>query len=63
MAYHNKHTKARISTALQNDTPKEISSIYRFNEGDCKHYIQALIVRIMKSRKSLGHNQLISEVS
>merc|ERR1711881_785145 len=55
MKYSNKRTKFRIGGTIQKETPAEV-------EEDRKMYLQAAIVRIMKSRKVLKHNQLIQEV-
>lgn len=62
MAYTNKRTKLRITSALQKDTPQEIEQTVNSVEDDRKTYLQAAIVRIMKSRKVLRHNQLMNEV-
>lgn len=63
MAYTNKRTKLRITAALQKDTPQEIEQTVNSVEDDRKTYLQAAIVRIMKARKVLRHNQLVNEVS
>jgi len=63
MEYSNKRTKLRITTALQKDTPQEIEQTANSVEDDRKTYLQAAIVRIMKARKILRHNQLVNEVS
>lgn len=63
MFYTNKRTKLRITTALQKDTPQEIEQTVNSVEDDRKTYLQAAIVRIMKARKVLRHNQLVNEVS
>lgn len=63
MAYSNKRTKLRITAALQKDTPQEIEQTVSSVEDDRKTYLQAAIVRIMKTRKVLRHNQLVQEVS
>ncbi|VDM80599.1 unnamed protein product, partial [Strongylus vulgaris] len=39
------------------------SFIFSHVEDDRKHEIEAAIVRVMKSRKVLGHNNLITEVT
>lgn len=63
MNYSNKRTKLRIMSALQKDTPQEIEQTVNSVEDDRKTYLQAAIVRIMKARKVLRHNQLVNEVS
>ena len=63
--YSNKRTKFRIPGALQRDMPHEnhdTEATHRSVADDRKLYLQAAIVRIMKSRKVLRHNQLVQEV-
>ncbi|VVC31679.1 Cullin, N-terminal,Cullin, conserved site,Cullin repeat-like-containing domain,Cullin homology,Cullin [Cinara cedri] len=62
MEYANKRTKLRITSALQKDTPQEIEQTVNSIEDDRKTYLQAAIVRIMKARKLLRHNQLVNEI-
>lgn len=63
MAYTNKRTKLRITSTLQKETPQEVEQTVNSVEDDRKTYLQAAIVRIMKSRKILRHNQLVNEAS
>ncbi|XP_076240147.1 cullin 2 [Calliopsis andreniformis] len=63
--YSNKRTKFRITGALQRDVPHEnhdTEATHRSVDDDRKLYLQAAIVRIMKSRRALRHNQLVQEV-
>ena len=60
--YYNKRTKFRITGALQRDAPHDAEATHRSVDDDRKLYLQAAIVRIMKSRKMLRHNQLVQEV-
>ncbi|XP_035735673.1 cullin-2-like [Vespa mandarinia] len=60
--YHNKRTKFRVTVALQRDTLHDTEATHRSVDDDRKLYLQAAIVRIMKSRKLLRHNQLLQEV-
>nr|CAI5850645.1 unnamed protein product [Callosobruchus analis] len=60
--YSNKRTKFRITAAVQKETPHEVEQTMNSVEEDRKMYLQAAIVRIMKSRKVLKHNLLIQEV-
>lgn len=62
MDYNNKRTRLRISTALQKESPQELEQTVTAVDEDRKLYLQAAIVRIMKSRKVLRHNALIQEV-
>ena len=62
MKYSNKRTKFRIAGTVQKETPQEVEQTHHAVEEDRKMYLQAAIVRIMKSRKVLKHNQLIQEV-
>lgn len=60
--YSNKRTKFRITAALQRESPQEAEATLSAVDEDRKLYLQAAIVRIMKSRKVLRHNALIQEV-
>ncbi|CAH1163956.1 unnamed protein product [Phaedon cochleariae] len=60
--YSNKRTKFRITAAVQKEMPHEVEQTINSVEEDRKMYLQAAIVRIMKSRKVLKHNLLIQEV-
>lgn len=60
--YVNKRTKFKITAALQKETPQEIETTINSVDEDRKMYLQATIVRIMKSRKVLRHNALIQEI-
>ncbi|XP_019874549.1 cullin-2 isoform X2 [Aethina tumida] len=62
MDYSNKRTKFRITAAVQKETTQEVEQTMNSVEEDRKMYLQAAIVRIMKSRKVLKHNLLIQEV-
>ncbi|KAK9880642.1 hypothetical protein WA026_011881 [Henosepilachna vigintioctopunctata] len=62
MDYSNKRTKFRITAAVQKESPQEVEQTLNSVEEDRKMYLQAAIVRIMKSRKVLKHNALIQEV-
>jgi cullin 2 len=60
--YSNKRSKFRISGAVQKETPQEVEQTHVAVEEDRKIFMQAAIVRIMKSRKVIKHNVLIQEV-
>ncbi|XP_055381981.1 cullin-2 [Condylostylus longicornis] len=60
--YSNKRTKFKITAALQRETPQEVEHTMIAVDEDRKLYLQAAIVRIMKSRKILRHNALIQEI-
>ncbi|XP_059479190.1 cullin-2 [Neocloeon triangulifer] len=62
MSYSNKRTKFKISGAIQRELPQESEQTISAVDDDRKMYLQAAIVRIMKSRKSLRHNDLITQV-
>ncbi|XP_044742186.1 cullin-2 [Chrysoperla carnea] len=60
--FSSKRTKFRITAATQKESPQEVENTISSVEEDRKLYLQAAIVRIMKSRKLLHHNELIQEV-
>ena len=62
LKYSNKRTKFRIAGTVQRETPQEVEQTHHAIDDDRKMYLQAAIVRIMKSRKILKHNLLIQEV-
>lgn len=59
--YNNKRTKFKLIPA-QKDTMQEVEQTRVSVNEDRKIYLQATIVRIMKARRSLKHNQLVQEV-
>ena len=63
LKYVNKRTKFRIANTVQRETPAEVEQTHQAVDEDRKMFLQAAIVRIMKSRKVLKHNQLIQEVN
>ena len=64
LKYSNKRTKFRIpaARAMLKETPQEIKKAHHDVEKEREFFIQARIVRIMKSRQVLKHNALIEEV-
>jgi cullin 2 len=62
LEYSNKRTKFRITAALQRESPQEVEQTLSSVDEDRKFYLQAVIVRVMKSRKILRDNALIQEV-
>merc|ERR1711974_490286 len=62
LKYTNKRTKFKIAGTVQKETPQEVEATHHAVEEDRKMYLQAAIVRTMKSRKLLKHNALIQEV-
>ncbi|TRY73733.1 hypothetical protein TCAL_06696 [Tigriopus californicus] len=54
--------KIQQASARQGESEPERSETKKKVDEDRKHEIEACIVRIMKSRKQLNHNQLVSEV-
>ncbi|KAK7573920.1 hypothetical protein V9T40_011111 [Parthenolecanium corni] len=60
--YYNKRTRLRITASLQKEAPMETTQTVASVEEDRKLFIQASIVRIMKSRKLLKHIALVQEI-
>jgi len=62
LEYSNKRTKFRITAAVQRESPQEVEQTLSSVDEDRKLYLQAAIVRVMKSRKLMRHTALIQEV-
>ncbi|TPX34674.1 hypothetical protein SmJEL517_g02760 [Synchytrium microbalum] len=60
--FSSKRTKIKLSAMLQLESPQENDSTRRAVDEDRAIYLQAAIVRIMKSRKRLAHQRLVQEV-
>ncbi|XP_039265598.2 cullin-2-like [Styela clava] len=60
--FTNKRTRFKIAAATQKDTMQEVQTTHSAIAEDRKLYLQAAIVRIMKARKTLRHNELMQEV-
>jgi len=56
-----KRTKIKVTGAVLGETKEEIQQTHKQVDVDRLLYLQALIVRIMKTRKHLGHNQLVEQ--
>merc|ERR1711915_241718 len=54
--------KVQQASARQGEAEPERNETRKKVDEDRKHEIEACIVRIMKSRKQLNHNQLVTEV-
>jgi len=57
-----KRFRFKITTVLLGETPQQNAETRKLIDEDRKLYLQAAIVRIMKARKVLNHNNLIREV-
>jgi len=60
--FSSKRTKLKITTAVQRESQQDTEQTLSSVDEDRKMYLQAAIVRIMKSRKALKHNSLMQEV-
>lgn len=54
--------KIQQASARQGEAEPERNETKRKVDEDRKHEIEACVVRIMNSRKTLNHNQLVTEV-
>ena len=61
MNYKNKNIRKNLNIMVKTEKNKEAGNVYEQTESDRKLIIQSNIVRIMKHRKILEHNNLISE--
>jgi len=61
--FKSKLFKLKIMTVVQKESEPERNETRQKVDEDRKHQIEAAIVRIMKSRKTMEHSNLISEVT
>ncbi|CAO3599502.1 unnamed protein product [Absidia cylindrospora] len=61
-SFTSKRTKIKVTVAAQQESQQETQETRKAVDEDRRMYIQAAIVRIMKSRQSLTHVQLIQEI-
>jgi len=61
--FKSKLFKVKVMTVVQKESEPERQETRQKVDEDRKHQIEAAIVRIMKSRKTMEHSNLISEVT
>jgi cullin 1 len=61
--FESKNRRINVPNIVMKISEKEVEEIDKTLQEDRKHSIEATVVRIMKSRKALGHQQLVLEVS
>lgn len=62
-SFQSAQLRVRIPNAVRKTTPKERENAAQSVQDERKHAMEANIVRIMKARKTISHQQLMLEVS
>ncbi|UYV68880.1 hypothetical protein LAZ67_6001432 [Cordylochernes scorpioides] len=62
LEYNNKKLKVNLNVPLRTEVKNDHESTWRQINQERRYYIEAAIVRIMKMRKLLSHQQLVLEV-
>lgn len=60
--FTNKYFRVKISTIQMKETAEEVEKTHDEVFRERQYQVDAMIVRIMKSRKTLSHNNLMCEV-
>ncbi|KAI8854533.1 Cullin family-domain-containing protein [Chytridium lagenaria] len=61
LKFSSKRTKIKVSASLQLESSQENTATRKAIEDDRRFFVEATLVRIMKSRKKIGHTLLVQE--
>lgn len=61
-SYQSKQKMIKINSVQKKETPEEIQNTQDKVLQERQYLIDAAIVRIIKSKKTIGHNELVNEV-
>jgi len=60
--YKNKKTRVNINVPLRSVEKRELEATHQSVEDERRYLIEAAIIRIMKTKKQLAHQDLVSQV-